>query len=223
MTLRIPVGALVADYTETPAEERANAISHGCGVLFSLAVAGPLLLRAADAGTLALTTVAIFVASLLLTFGASTLYHGSQPGRLRRVWLGLDHIAVYFLIAGTWTPVVLLTWTHWFHLALLGAIWAIAIVGTYLRLFRYTDVTGPILALYLAAGWAGVFLIPHLWSVSPMLVLLVFGGGLLYTLGVVFFLWRSLRFNHLYWHLFSLGGSAAHVVAIWGVLLPAVA
>jgi hemolysin III len=68
-----------------------------------------------------------------------------------------------------------------------------------------------------------VFLIPHLWSVSPMLVGLVFGGGLLYTLGVVFFLWRSLRFNHLYWHLFSLGGSAAHVAAIWGVLLPAAA
>jgi hemolysin III len=219
MSLRIPVGALVADYTETPAEERANVLSHVLGLAFSLAVAWPLMTRALPLGATVAWSIALFAGAQIFTYLSSTLYHGSPAGRARRIFLACDHIAIYLLIAGTWTPLILLTMDRWFHAAVLASIWGMAAVGTLLRLFRYSDVTGPILLLYLGCGWAGVVLLPHIWaSASPLLALSVAAGGLLYTIGVAFYLWRSLPFNHLYWHLFSLAGSLVHFAGIWLLL-----
>lgn len=221
MSLRISVGALSSDHVETPAEERANMLSHGAGFFFALAVALPLIDRAAQIGATAFWTILLFALAQIFTYAASTLYHGTRPGRVREIFLACDHIAIYLLIAATWTPLVLLTLGHWLQLVVLGAIWAMAILGTLLRLFRYSDVTGPILLLYLACGWGGVVLLPNIWiDGAPMLAIMVAAGGLLYTGGVAFYLWRSLPFNHLLWHLFSLGGSLVHVAAIWYWLLP---
>ena len=219
MSLRIPVGALVADYSESPAEERANMLSHSFGLVFALAVAWPLMARALPLGPQVAWPIGLFAAAQIFTYLSSTLYHGSKPGRWRRIFLACDHIAIYLLIAGTWTPLILLTMDHLFQAAVLIGIWGMALVGTLLRLFRYTDVTGPVLLLYLFSGWGGIVLLPHIWyTVSPWLSLTVVAGGLLYTIGVAFYLWRSLPFNHLYWHLFSLAGSLAHFTGIWLLL-----
>jgi hemolysin III len=219
MSLRISVESLVADYTETRAEERANILSHAAGLIFALAVAWPLVEMALPLGAVAGWTIASFAAAQVFTYISSTLYHATPDGRLRRIFLACDHIAIYGLIAGTWTPLVLLTMDHWVQAAVLAAIWTMAGIGTALRLFRYADVTGPILLLYLACGWGGVILLPHVWiAASPLLAIAVAAGGIFYTVGVVFYLWRSLPFNHLYWHLFSLAGSIAHVAGIWLLL-----
>ena len=219
MSLRIPVGALVADYTETPAEERANVLSHALGLAFALAVAWPLVARAVPLGPLTTWTVVLFAAAQVFTYASSMFYHASPQGRLRRIFLACDHIAIYLLIAATWTPLALLTMDHWWQGAVLAAVWAMAGIGTLLRLFRYADVTGPILLLYLACGWGGIMLLPHVWvAASPLVALSVIVGGTLYTLGVGFYLWRSLPFNHLGWHLFSLAGSVVHVAGIWLLL-----
>ena len=219
MSLRVPVGTLVTQYTESPAEERANTISHSLGLIFALGVAWPLMARALPLGPQVAWTIGLFAAAQIFTYLSSALYHGSKPGRARRIFLACDHIAIYWLIAGTWTPLILLTMDHWFQMAVLLGIWGMALTGTFLRLFRYTDVTGPVLLLYLGCGWAGIVLLPNIWyTVSPWLPVTVVVGGLLYTVGVAFYLWRSLPFNHLYWHLFSLAGSLVHFTGIWLLL-----
>ena len=219
MSVRVPISTLVAEYNESPAEERANAISHAFGLIFALAVAWPLMARAIPLGPLVTVTIGFFAAAQIFTYLSSALYHSSKPGHARRRFLACDHIAIYWLIAGTWTPLIVLTMDHWFQAAVLLGIWGMAIVGTFLRIFRYSDVTGPVLLLYLFSGWAGIVLLPHIWyTVSPWLTVCVVAGGLLYTVGVAFYLWRALPFNHLYWHLFALAGSVVHFVGIWLLL-----
>ena len=219
MSLRIAVGILGAEYNESPAEERANTISHSLGLVFAIVVAWPLMARTIPLGPQVAITIGLFAAAQIFTYLSSTLYHGAKPGRARRFFLACDHISIYWLIAGTWTPLILLTMDHWFQAFVLIVIWGMAIVGTFLRIFRYSDVTGPILLLYLFSGWAGVVLLPHIWyTVSPWLALSVVAGGLCYTIGVAFYLWRALPFNHLYWHLFSLAGSLVHFTGIWLLL-----
>ena len=219
MSLRVPVATLTAEYNESPAEARANTISHSIGLIFALAVAWPLMARAIPLGPIVTWTIGLFAAAQIFTYLSSSLYHGAKPGRWRRIFLACDHIAIYWLIAGTWTPLILLTMDHWFQAAVLIGIWGMAIAGTFLRMFRYTDVTGPVLLLYLFSGWAGIVLLPHIWyTVSPWLPVAVVTGGLLYTIGVGFYLWRALPFNHLYWHLFSLAGSVVHFTGIWLLL-----
>ena len=219
MSLRTAVGNLGAEYNESPAEERANTISHSLGLVFAIAVAWPLMARAIPLGPMVTWTIGLFAAAQIFTYLSSALYHGAKPGRWRRIFLACDHIAIYWLIAGTWTPLILLTMDHWFQAAVLIGIWGMALVGTFLRMFRYSDVTGPVLLLYLFSGWAGIVLLPHIWyTVSPWLPLTVVTGGLLYTIGVAFYLWRRLPFNHLYWHLFSLAGSVVHFAGLWLLL-----
>lgn len=209
-------------YTFTRREEAANAITHGIGAVLSLAALVLLVTFAAVKGTpLHVFSFTVFGTAMLLVYTASTLVHSLPEGRAKH-WLEIaDYACIYLFIAGTYTPVVLhavqgaLGWT------LLGVVWTAAICGiAFQSVFpgRYPVVST---LLYVATGW----IIVVAWG--PMtermatggLVLLAL-GGLAYTLGTIFFLWRKLKYHHAIWHLFVVAGSALHFCAILFHLLP---
>lgn len=207
-------------------EEVANALTHGVGLLFSL-VAAPFLVMAATVrgDGLAIVGFSIFALSLVLLYGASTAYHlARHPARKKWMQI-LDHACIFLLIAGSYTPFALVTLRGPWGWGFLAAAWGFALIGILFKLFF----TGrfPLLSnlMYLAMGWMAVI------GWEPLTANLPYGGfqwivagGVLYTLGVTFFLFdEKVPFFHAVWHLFVLGGSAAHVVAVYQYVLPPVA
>lgn len=197
-------------------EEVASAVTHGAGLL--LAVAGvPVLivLGALRGSALHVTTYAVYGGSLVACYAASTLYHASQRPRLKHVLRIIDHAAIYLLIAGTYTPFVLLNLERPWSIVLLALVWAIALGGCVFKLFCVDRYEGFSTALYLLMGWLAVIAIKPFMAAVPLPALLwLLAGGLFYTGGVVFFLWERLPYNHAIWHLFVIAGSACHYVAI---------
>jgi hemolysin III len=200
-------------------EEWANAVSHAAGVALTLA-AWPWLAEAAQrqGGRLGVAAMAAFVATLVLQYGASALYHGLRPGRAKLWARAVDHAAIYLLIAGSATP---------FALVLIGGqaglltglvIWALALTGAWLKLMRRLTSARVSTGLYLLFGWlAALLLAPELRQLDPATLLWLAAGGASYMVGAGFFVFdASLRFGHFIWHLFALAGSSCHVcAAIW--------
>lgn len=199
-------------------EEAANALSHGVGLLASL-VALPFLvaiaLRRSDG--LAALGVAIFGVSLLSLYVTSTVYHSLPVGPAKDMWRRLDHAAIYVLIAGTYTPFSLGALRGPWGWSLLAIVWIAAIIGVALKL-QFGPATKPRLstAMYLAMGWVGVIAFqPLLASMGWAGVAWLLGGGLAYSVGVIFFACdQRIRFGHCVWHFFVLGGSLCHAVAV---------
>jgi hemolysin III len=198
-------------------EELANTISHGFGLL--LATAGlPLLIIHADhaGGVSAVVGAAVFGATAILLYLASTLYHAIPHPRAKAILRTLDHAAIFLLIAGTYTPITLGVLHGGWGWTLFGVIWTLALAGL---LFKV--VVGPRFprlstALYVAMGWVVVIAIRPLWmhmAASGLIWLAL--GGLAYSLGVVFFvLDEKLRYSHFIWHLFVLVGTSCHFFAV---------
>jgi hemolysin III len=206
----------------TAHEEFANCLTHGCGVVLSLCGAVALLLSAhASAAPYALVSCAIYALTLVLLYVASTLYHSRAWPEAKMLLQTLDHIAIFLLIAGTYTPFVLITLHGAWGWTLFGIIWTLALLGvifelTSLRRFRRVQIT-----LYIAMGWIGLIAIGPLVAALPRAGLwLLFGGGAVYTLGVVFYRMRHLRYHHALWHLFVLGGSVLQYFAVLRYVLP---
>jgi len=183
---------------------------------------GLLLYRAVRDGTAVhIASFTIYGASLFLLHLSSTLYHALHAPRAKKVFWVFDHCSIYLLIAGTYTPFLLLSlWGKW-GATLLVIIWTLAIVGIvfkslFIGKFRKTSV-----ALYIVMGWMIVVAARELWLRVPHEALVYMAaGGLSYTIGVIFYSWRRMPFNHMIWHLFVLGGSACHYVAILFYLAP---
>ncbi len=207
----------------TQREEVANSVTHGMGAVLSLVGTGWLLYRAIDAGTvLHIVSFAIYGTTLFLLHLSSTLYHAAQPVHLKRLFRIFDHCSIYLLIAGTYTPFLLLSlWGAW-GMTLLAAIWGLAIAGivfqsVFLGRFRIASVV-----FYLLMGWMIVLAAREAWIRVPHGAIgFVAAGGLFYTSGVVFYAWRRLPYNHAIWHGFVLGGSICHYLAILFYLVPA--
>lgn len=211
-----------ATCTFTRKEEIANAVTHGIGAVLSLAALALLVVFAAVKGTpLHVFSFTVFGAAMLLVYTASTLVHSLPEGRAKRLFEIMDYACIYLFIAGTYTPVVLhavqgaLGWT------LLGVVWTAAFLGiAFQSIFpgRYPVVST---LLYLATGWIIVVAWGPMTERMPSggLALLVL-GGLAYTVGTVFFLWRKLKYHHAVWHLLVVAGSALHFCAILFYLLP---
>ena len=207
---------------ESVGEEIANSITHGVGAILSLLGTGLLLYRAVRDGTAVhIASFTIYGASLFLLHLSSTLYHALHAPRAKKVFWVFDHCSIYLLIAGTYTPFLLLSlWGKW-GATLLVIIWTLAIVGIvfkslFIGKFRKTSV-----ALYIVMGWMIVVAARELWLRVPHEALVYMAaGGLSYTIGVIFYSWRRIPFNHMIWHLFVLGGSACHYVAILFYLAP---
>jgi len=169
-----------------------------------------------------LAGAAIYGASLVILYSASTSYHAARGPRLKPILKFFDHAAIYLLIAGTYTPFALVTLWGPLGWALLGLIWALAGGGILLKVKFLGRFKVASVVMYLAMGWLAVLALRQLWLALPGVGFwLVVAGGLSYTVGIVFYaLGRSVRFMHAIWHLFVLAGSACHYVAILMYVLP---
>lgn len=200
-----------------PREERANALTHGLGVLLSL-IGIPLLLQeGADDGELAhLAGVGVFCCSLLGVYLSSTIYHSVTSQRLKSLWHRIDHLSIYFLIAGTHTPFLLYFADSGMAHFYLTVIWSMVAAGVLFKLFFFGRFEWLSVLYYVVLGWMAVFTIPPMLPVMDDAVLFwIIAGGLSYTFGVIFFIWEKIPYHHAIWHLFVLGGSAGHFMAMF--------
>ncbi|MCD4750920.1 MAG: hemolysin III family protein [Thermoanaerobaculales bacterium] len=197
-------------------EEIANSVTHGIGWLLSAGGVGLLVtLAALTGGAMRIVSVSVFGVTLVLLYAASTMYHALANERAKRVFKILDHSAIFLLIAGTYTPLALVRLGGPRGWILFGGIWFLAVVGVLITALRIDSLRWLAVILYVAMGWSVVVVLKPLFAVmeTSSLVLLI-AGGLAYTLGLVFFLWRRLPYGHMVWHLFVLCGSVLHFIAI---------
>ena len=200
----------------TLGEEIANSVTHGVALAVSIA-ALPILIGAATArrDPWRIAGGAIFGATLILLYAASTLYHALPPSRAKRVFRVLDHSAIYLLIAGTYTPFALGALRGAWGWALFGSVWTLAVLGITAKAtlgFRFPRLSA---AVYLAMGWLAVIAIQPLSAELGLAGMTwLIAGGLCYTAGVLFFAWERLRYGHMVWHLFVTAGSVCHFFAV---------
>ena len=200
---------------QTHFEEQLNALSHGAGAV--LGVVGLILLIIyGNSSSLELFSVIVYGLSIIILFTASTLYHWVKNESLKHYFRIVDHISIYLLIAGTYTPVTLITLSESRGWLLFGLVWCIAVIGTILKLF-FTGRFGVISTLlYLVMGWLIAFDFSSLvQSLATNGLLLLFLGGLFYTVGIVFYAIQKIPYNHVIWHLFVLGGAICHFFMIF--------
>ncbi|HLQ84956.1 MAG TPA: hemolysin III family protein [Salinisphaeraceae bacterium] len=206
----------------TLGEEIANSVSSGVAAALALAGLVVLIVQAASHGRAwHVVGVSVFGASLLLSHLASTLYHAIVPLPAKRVLRVLDHLAIYLLIAGTYTPFTLVNLRGHGGWWLFGLVWLLALFGLIIKLTRLQHVTGLATGFYVLMGWLIVLAVqPLLAHVALPGLLLLLAGGIAYTVGVVFFQWQSMPYNHLIWHLFIIVGGMLHYFAVLFYVIP---
>ena len=206
-----------------PPEEVANCVTHGLGLALSVAGLVALVALAWPGGDAWLvTSCAVYGASLVALYLASTLYHGARTPRAKSLLQALDHCGIYLLIAGTYTPFTLVTLRGPWGWTLFGLVWGLALAGILFRIVcgeRYRPLA---VASYVMLGWLCVVAVkPILELVPPGALAWIAAGGLTYTAGVFFFAAKRIPHNHAIWHLFVLGGSICHYIAVFLYVLPA--
>jgi hemolysin III len=195
-------------------EEVASLLTHALGVVLSIVALVVMLVLAGDE-PLKLVSAAVFGLSLVLLYTSSTLYHFFTSPRWKARFQALDHACIYLLIAGSYTPFTLITLRGPWGWSLFAAVWTLAIAGVLIKTLGKGKKDHWIsTALYLVMGWLILLAIAPLLRAMPVAgVLWLVAGGLAYSLGVVFYAWKRLPYNHAIWHLFVLGGSVCHVLA----------
>lgn len=213
----------VAQYTV--GEEIANAVTHGVAALLSIAGLAVLVAFAVlySGSPKVVAAVSIFGASMVFLYTASTLYHSIPNPRAKKVLQYLDHSMIYVLIAGSYTPFCLITLQGYTGIALLCAVWLIAIAGISLQAVLLHKADWINCLLYLSMGWLAVFVIDPLVSTldSTGLALLV-AGGLAYTVGVVFYIFERILFSHAIWHTFVFAGTTLQFFSVLFYVIPGV-
>lgn len=211
------------DRVASPQEEFASALTHALAALASLFGGAVLIIRAIDiGGSWRLASAVVFAASMLALYVASTLYHATtQPQRKHRLKV-LDHCAIYVLIAGTYTPFILLALRDGIGWWLFATIWSLALLGIVFKLFFTGRFKWASTLVYVLMGWLVlVVLRPVYAALDPTTFHWLLAGGIAYTLGTVFYLRASLRHAHTAWHLFVIAGSACHFVAVLSLVATA--
>ncbi|HEX3559277.1 MAG TPA: hemolysin III family protein [Pyrinomonadaceae bacterium] len=206
-----------------PVEELANCVTHGVGLVLSLAGLVALIVVARlYGGVWQIVSGGVYGASLVILYTASTLYHGARSPRAKRIFQVVDHCCIYLLIAGTYTPFTLVTLRGGWGWTLFGLVWGIALAGILFRVL-FGDRHRPLaVASYILLGWLCVIAVkPILAHVPTGAILWVVAGGLAYTSGVAFFASERIRHGHAIWHLFVLGGSICHFFAVVLYVMPA--
>lgn len=195
-------------------EERLNVLTHGFGVVASIVCLIVMLLESNS--NVQILSSLVFGVSLLLLYLASTFYHASKKPELRAKLRIFDHSAIYILIAGTYTPICLITLVDSVGMILLWTIWSVGLSGVILKLFFTGKYDRLSTIMYIAMGWIAIFAIkPLLTSMSQEGLLWLLAGGVFYTTGAILYSIRSLRFNHAIFHVFVLAGSASHFFMIY--------
>lgn len=196
--------------------EIANALTHAVGLVLAVAATAVLLfLGASRGGASKIVGVSVFSATLLLLYTASTLYHAASAGRVRARLRVVDHCAIYLLIAGTYTPFLLVGLRGTWGWTLLGIVWGTALAGLVFKLFFTGRFPRTSTAIYLGMGWLALVAIgPMLQRLEPVTLVWMLAGGVAYTTGTAFYHSRRLAYGHAVWHLFVICGSACHAIAV---------
>jgi hemolysin III len=206
----------------TYSEEVANGVTHGIGTVLAVGALAVLATYATLRGNAwHIVTCSVFGATLIFAYAASTLYHSIQAPELKRLLRFVDHTAIFLLIAGTYTPFMLVNLGGPWGWTIFTAVWSMAVIGIVMHATGLHRFQAASLTLYIAMGWTAVVAAkPIIDAIPTGGLVLVVGGGLAYTGGVVFFLYERLPYNHAIWHLFVLAGSAAHFFAILFYVIP---
>jgi hemolysin III len=201
----------------TSKEEIVNGITHGIGALLSVVALVVLIMVAGNHGdALHLVSFSIYGVTLILLYLSSTLYHSFSGPRIKNLFARFDHVSIFLLIAGTYTPILLTSIGGVWGWSLFGVIWGLALVGAVIRSIYLHRFRKLMVAVYLLMGWmfviAGKQVYLSLPSISLTFLIL---GGVAYSVGVIFYMWRRLPYSHGIWHLFVLSGSILHFFAIY--------
>ena len=203
-------------YNQTLLEEIANSISHGLGLALSVVGFTVLIFLANQSGDpWRLTAYIVYGTSLTTLYLFSTLYHSLTQSRMKAIFRRLDHSAIYLLIAGTYTPVILISLRTTWVILLLPVVWAMAIFGVYMKVFYIHKYERLTLIFYILMGWLALIAAKPLFNSIPIesFIWIIF-GGVAYTTGVIFYAWNRLPFNHTIWHGFVLVGSFFHFMGM---------
>lgn len=193
-----------------PLDEKWNVYTHVFGAVMSLLGSVLLFNHLNEVDTTTTLALLIYGFSMVFLFSASAIYHGVLP-RQQAFWQKIDHIGIYFLIAGTYTPVTLTILKDSSGLYLLAGVWGIALVGILYKIFMIGRFKNFSLFLYLAMGWLVIFDIQNVIALFPEEAFIYLAlGGFFYTVGTVFYRWERFYFHHVIWHVFVLAGAAAH-------------
>lgn len=200
----------------TKGEEVANAITHGIGALLSIAALVLLIVDAAMHGNAwHIVSFTLFGSTMLLMYICSTMLHSLPRGKAKDIFEIFDHSSIYFFIAGTYTPFLFLVVKGWVGWTIFGIVWGLAIGGTIFKSFFAKKFVLYSTLLYVIMGWLIIFAWePLVTNLHPNGILLLVIGGVLYTVGSIFYVWRGFKYHHTLWHLFVIGGSIAHFFCV---------
>ena len=206
--------------TPSIGEEIANSITHGIGALLAISALVVLVVFSAIRGTVwHIVSFSIFGSTLVLLYFASTLYHSLTHATAKRIFHKFDHISIYLLIAGTYTPFCLTALRGWIGWTVFGIVWTCAILGTVFKAIAVGSRVRLSTILYVMMGWVIIIAIKPLYeAMSCNGFALLIAGGVSYTLGTIFFIRDQVKYNHSVWHVFVLGGSVLHFFAVLTLL-----
>lgn len=201
----------------TKKEEIAHAITHGLGALLSIvALVVLIIFSSIHRDPLLITSVTIFGSTMLLMYISSTLVHSLPAGKGKSVFLIIDHASIYFFIAGTYTPLLLMTIEGAIGWTLFGIVWGLALLGTLLKVFFVERFVILSTLFYILMGWLIVFAWgPLTETLHNNGLNLLIAGGIVYTVGAIFYVWKRIPYHHVIWHLFVIAGSTLHFLVIF--------
>ena len=213
---------MATTHTFSKQEEIANSITHGIGALLSISALVILIVYASLYGNAwHIVSFTIFGATMFLLYISSTLLHSLPEGKAKDVFEIFDHSSIYFFIAGTYTPFLLIVIKGAMGWTLFGVVWGLAIAGTIFKCFFVKKYLFTSTLLYVVMGWLIVFAWKSLAAnLSPQGMTYLIIGGALYTLGAIFYVWRGFKYHHAVWHLFVMAGSTAHFFCVLLYVLP---
>jgi len=202
------------------AEEIVNSITHGIGALLSIVALIILIIVAGQQGDIwHLVSFSIYGSTLVLLYLSSTLYHSFTNPKIKNLFARFDHISIFLLIAGTYTPILLTSLRGIWGWTLFIVIWTMALAGAIIRSIYLHRFRKLMVAIYLIMGWMAILAAKQIYESLPGIsIWFLVLGGLAYSIGVVFYNWRKLPYSHGIWHLFVLAGSILHFFAIYFII-----
>ena len=207
-------------FTYSRKEELVNSITHAIGAVFSVAALVILIVYSSLRGTAwHIVSYTIYGVTMVMLYTASTLLHAFPEGRVKDLFEIFDHASIYLFIAGTYTPILLTELRSPLGWTLFGTVWGMAVAGIVFKAFFVKRFVFMSTLGYIAMGWLIVFMWnPLVAAVGPEVIRPLVAGGIFYTLGSVFYVWRAFKYHHAVWHVFVLAGSVAHFIAIMSLL-----
>jgi hemolysin III len=207
---------LASTHVFSKEEEISNSITHGIGLILSIAALVILIVFASLYGNVwHVVSFTLFGATMLLLYTSSTLLHALKPGKAKDFFEIMDHSSIYFFIAGSYTPFLLVAVKSATSWTLFGIVWGLAIAGTIFKAFFVKKFLFTSTLLYVVMGWLIVFVWDDLVAaIHPTSLILLIIGGLLYTVGAIFYIWKLFKHHHAVWHMFVLGGTVCHFFAV---------